>query len=159
MVGTIARAIAKAQTCENQTILNLNFKKFGFQMFLVFKCSVFRSPLYTHKKVKCLSQTCQSLISAKHIVSLLQESQLAAEQKAKLELAGGRSQFELQIRQLEDQLGMERKMSVTNQVPFNLFLQGSDSIQLFFTNVNYKNPGLNYGEKIPTGTKKPKKLI
>ena len=119
MAGTIAIAISKAQPCENQTILNLNFKKFGFQMFLVFKCSVFRSPLYTHKKVKCLAQTCQSLISAKHIVSLLQESQLAAEQKAKLELAGGRSQFELQIRQLEDQLGMERKMSVTNQVPFN----------------------------------------
>jgi len=44
------------------------------------------------------------------------ESRLAAEQKARSELAGGRSQFELQIRQLEDQLGMERKMSVTHQV-------------------------------------------
>ena len=44
------------------------------------------------------------------------ESRLAAEQKARNELAGGRSQFELQIRQLEDQLGMERKMSVTHQV-------------------------------------------
>ena len=46
----------------------------------------------------------------------LQESQLAAEQKARSDLAGGRSQFELQIRNLEEQLGMERKMSISNQV-------------------------------------------
>ena len=35
-VGTKAIAIAKAQPFENQNILNLTFKKFGFQMFLDF---------------------------------------------------------------------------------------------------------------------------
>ena len=45
MVGNIAIAISKAWPFENQTILNPTFKMSGFQMFLDFKWSNFRSPL------------------------------------------------------------------------------------------------------------------
>ena len=48
MVGTIAIALPS----KNQTIWNPIFKKFGFQMFPVFKWLDFCSPLY---------KTCQSL--------------------------------------------------------------------------------------------------
>jgi len=56
------------------------------------------------------------LIQISFLNFTLKESQLASEQKARRDLDGGKSQFEQQIRQLEEQLGMERKMSVTNQV-------------------------------------------